>query len=210
MGDASIDQYSGWMFGLATAYDLISDTKLRNMIKTDVKKFIDHLMDHQYTFHSVKGGNWPLSFPVSNGKKAITLSHIRAMAHMTNNKGKYKDEFEKKAKKWMGCAKKWLESGATTKNDWDLDKKNYFRFHIVALPLFTALRIENTDKIRDAWETILYNLWNGNNKKFKGVKNHKNLMFIIARMAGGHNEKNGQQGALYQSYAGNSYLQNTQ
>jgi hypothetical protein len=44
IGNTSRDQYSGVMFGLSTAYDMIDDPSLRDFIRNDVTRLLNNLM----------------------------------------------------------------------------------------------------------------------------------------------------------------------
>ncbi len=43
LGDTSRDQYDGWFFGIAIAYELVDNEKLRLLVRSDMKEVIDHL-----------------------------------------------------------------------------------------------------------------------------------------------------------------------
>lgn len=46
IGDTSRDQYSGVMFGLSAAYDMIDDPDMRAFIRTDVTRILNNLLSH--------------------------------------------------------------------------------------------------------------------------------------------------------------------
>jgi len=43
-GNTSRDQYTGWFFGMATAYDLVDDEPMRDMIRANVAEVLDELI----------------------------------------------------------------------------------------------------------------------------------------------------------------------
>jgi hypothetical protein len=47
-GETSRDQYTGWFFGMALAYDLIDDEPLREMIRADVTEVLNALLDQHW------------------------------------------------------------------------------------------------------------------------------------------------------------------
>jgi len=48
IGNTSRDQYSGVMFGLGVAYDLIDDANMRNVIRGDVTRVLNYLLAHSW------------------------------------------------------------------------------------------------------------------------------------------------------------------
>lgn len=47
-GETSRDQYTGWFFGMALAYDLVDDEDMRDMIRADVSEVLNTLMDDNW------------------------------------------------------------------------------------------------------------------------------------------------------------------
>jgi hypothetical protein len=48
IGNTSRDQYSGVMFGLSVAYDMIDDPETRAFIRTDVTRLLNNLLSHNW------------------------------------------------------------------------------------------------------------------------------------------------------------------
>jgi len=48
IGNTSRDQYSGVMFGLSVAYDMIDDPETRAFIRTDVTRILNNLLSHSW------------------------------------------------------------------------------------------------------------------------------------------------------------------
>src|SRR5262249_54409595 len=46
IGNTSRDQYSGVMFGLSVAFDMINDQDMRSTIRTDVTRILNYLLSH--------------------------------------------------------------------------------------------------------------------------------------------------------------------
>ena len=44
IGNTSRDQYSGVMFGLSTAYEMVNDANVRNFIRSDVRRIVNYLL----------------------------------------------------------------------------------------------------------------------------------------------------------------------
>jgi len=48
IGNTSRDQYSGVMFGLAVAYDLVDDVNVREFVRADVTRIVSYLLQHNW------------------------------------------------------------------------------------------------------------------------------------------------------------------
>ena len=55
LGDVSIDQMNGVIFGLAVVFDLIDNPPLRKSIALQVRNIADHLIDHEMTIEDIDG-----------------------------------------------------------------------------------------------------------------------------------------------------------
>ena len=47
-GETSRDQYTGWFFGMAVAYDLVDDEDIRNIIRADITEVLNALIDQNW------------------------------------------------------------------------------------------------------------------------------------------------------------------
>jgi len=54
-GNTSRDQYTGWFFGMATAYDLVDDEDMRQIIRDDVAEVVDELISTNWWITDVDG-----------------------------------------------------------------------------------------------------------------------------------------------------------
>jgi len=54
-GNTSRDQYTGWFFGMATAFDLVDDEDMRNMIADNVAEVLDELISTNWWITDVDG-----------------------------------------------------------------------------------------------------------------------------------------------------------
>lgn len=54
-GDTSRDQYTGWFFGMAMAYDLSDDEEIRRMIRADVTEVLSALIDQRWIILDTDG-----------------------------------------------------------------------------------------------------------------------------------------------------------
>jgi len=53
--NTSRDQYSGWFFGMAVAYDLVDDEPMRNMIRADVTEVLTELITENWWIIDIDG-----------------------------------------------------------------------------------------------------------------------------------------------------------
>ncbi|MFO8058110.1 MAG: hypothetical protein R6V10_12505 [bacterium] len=53
LGDTSRDQYDGFFFGAAIAYELVDDPKLRSLIRSDVKELMDYLERNNFIIRGI-------------------------------------------------------------------------------------------------------------------------------------------------------------
>lgn len=82
MGETSRDQYTGWFFGLALAFDLIDDQDLKTMISDDVTEVLDTLLDHYWWILDEQG------LPTDAAPNVINLFRVAWLAlgyHITGN-----------------------------------------------------------------------------------------------------------------------------
>ena len=84
LGHTSKDQYTGWMLGMAVAYDLIDDTRTRERIRLSYSQVVEALIDQSWQIRNSEGNiaSWSAaSFPPNEFKLAWTISAY----HMTGN-----------------------------------------------------------------------------------------------------------------------------
>ena len=55
IGNTSRDQYSGVMFGLSAAYEMIDDASMRSFIRADVTRILDYLLSHGWNVQMPDG-----------------------------------------------------------------------------------------------------------------------------------------------------------
>ena len=91
LGDVSRDQYTGYWFGSALAYDLIDDEELRSWIRKDIQVIIDQLVKDDFVIIDVDGK------PTGAGKvmAAMKFDWLLISAHILkdpNLKKRYEKE----------------------------------------------------------------------------------------------------------------------
>ena len=65
-GNTSRDQYTGWFFGMVTAFDLIDDEATRQMISEDVSEVLDELVANNWLIIDIDG------LPTSKAPRVIS------------------------------------------------------------------------------------------------------------------------------------------
>ncbi len=94
INNTSRDQYTGWFFGMALAYDLIDDEPTREMIRRDVQEVIDDIQRDRY---SIIGEN---GLPTDAGPKVIAIMRLcwhLVAAHVLDNETyrvRYRDQWD--------------------------------------------------------------------------------------------------------------------
>jgi hypothetical protein len=90
LGDVSVDQVDGVIFGYAVAYDLVGDEVLRQSIRIHVAAIADHIIDHGMTIQDVdnertKHGDLTAGFFSEPLNALIALAVVKAAHHMTKD-----------------------------------------------------------------------------------------------------------------------------
>ena len=78
-GDTSRDQYTGWFFGMCTAYDLVDDEDMRDMIRSDVAEVLDELINNGWWIVDIDGehtGPAPKIIPVQQLNWSLIGYHV--------------------------------------------------------------------------------------------------------------------------------------
>ncbi len=89
INNTSRDQYTGWFFGMALAYDLIDDEPTREMIRGDVQEVIDDIQRDGYQIIGENG------LPTDAGPKVIAIMRLcwhLVAAHVLDNET-YRDRY---------------------------------------------------------------------------------------------------------------------
>ncbi len=97
LGDVSVDQVDGVIFGYAVAFDLMDDPALRQSIGIHVKAIADHLIDHGMTIQDVDGqrtkhGDLTAGFFSEPLNALIALAVVKAAYHTTKDE-KYQQQY---------------------------------------------------------------------------------------------------------------------
>jgi uncharacterized protein (TIGR03437 family) len=156
IGNTSRDEYSGVIFGLAVAYDMVSDSGVRSSISDLVTRLIDF----------VKGHNWSVLMP--DGSYSTTflirpdqqLAFLQVGRHV--NSGHYSTDYD--IQKVLLSATILAPIGVdVTSND------SYFKFNLDAMNLYNLVRLESSS-FKDIYSQAYSILWNH-------VKDQQNAFF---------------------------------
>ncbi len=101
MGETSRDMYTGWFYGMVTAYDLVDDEPMREMIRDDVTEVLDELLANNWWIIDEAG------LPTDAGPNVLPgfqLAWITIGYHITGYE-RYKQELgrllEDKRRQWF-------------------------------------------------------------------------------------------------------------
>jgi hypothetical protein len=134
-GDTSRDQYIGWFFGYAVAFDLVDDPAMRAMIAADVSRVITQLRADGYIIRDRDGSR---TVAAEVGYSMRLAWHLIA-AHVTGDPA-LRRIYEQEALGWA------ILNALTTFHEYNLYRE-YFAFMNAYLVYYPLLRLE-TDRTR--------------------------------------------------------------
>ena len=79
MTNTSRDQYIGWFFGMATAFDAIDDVEIRAMIAEDVTEIVDAMIAQHWWIYDLDGAHTtagPNVMPIMRTTWCLAAAHI--------------------------------------------------------------------------------------------------------------------------------------
>ncbi len=132
LGDVSRDQYTGWWFGIALAYDLINDEELRSWIKKDVRTIIDQLIKDDFVIIDVDGK------PTGAGKvmAAMKFDWLKISAHILKD-----SELEKRYEKEVSLHWLWNIIASDRRLNQYFE---YFAFNLDHQTYYNLIRLEDS------------------------------------------------------------------
>ena len=140
VNNTSRDQYTGWFFGMATAYDLVDDEPTRELIRDDVRMVIEKLHWDGWT---ILGEN---NLPTDAGPGALPqfrLPWSLIAAHILPDESVFRERYEEL---WGRDADN-LDANSFS---WLNKYQDYFGFNLSHTNYFSWLRLE-TDPVRRAY-----------------------------------------------------------
>ena len=203
-GDVSQDQYSGVMFGLWSAWNLVENESIRDRIETLVTDVVDVLIQSNQVIPRESGYS-DLSFSpgiADSGNAIFLISYILMAAEMTG-KSKYKNYFEKITQKdsalditALSIAKLWgtIDPSLTSACHYrEKTEDSYYRFNILAPWIYFLNAMSSKWGFSSEWSDVRSVFWSGFSEGFvnwPGVKNDKNAFFdqlyLLSGLSGGH------------------------
>jgi uncharacterized protein (TIGR03437 family) len=131
IGNTSRDQYSGAMFGLAVAYDMVDDTDVRNSVSQLVTRLVDFLRGH----------NWAVVMPdgkistVFIGRGDQQLSFLQVARHV--NPDRFSTAYD--ISRVLLSAEMLAPIGVDVTVD-----DSYFKFNLDYINLYDLIRLESS------------------------------------------------------------------
>ena len=130
IGNTSRDQYSGVMFGLTAAYDMIDDTSMRDFIRSDATRILNYLLRH----------GWNVVMP--DGKISTTFLHRPDQQLSFLQAGR---RINPQAFDWTYRFYRYFYASTVViplQFDNLDDHNHYFKFNINYINLYNLLRLE--------------------------------------------------------------------
>jgi hypothetical protein len=157
-GNVSRDQYSGLIFGFATAWDVSPDPTVRAQCAEHLAAMADHFIASNHRIMDVDGQPTThgdvtqsvLGVRVTNPVHAlIVLSALKAAAVSNPNEPKYAQAYAQATRRYSNAVPNMLilDFGARTK---------WYNFNLAFQPLYTLLRFETDPGLRARYEDALH------------------------------------------------------
>ena len=161
----SRDQYSGVLFGLATAYDLVNDETVKTKCKFLVKKIMGYLESHHYIFENdrlaLTTANSNSGPSIWQGANHFKLIYLTIAAHMLPEL--YQDKLDDLSDLANSA---WISAFFNVVDPFN----NYKKFHLDYTDLYTYFRLETNPARKAQMEKVamIYDYYLGH---------HRNIYF---------------------------------
>jgi hypothetical protein len=135
IGDTSRDQYSGVMFGLSVAYDMIDDPDMRAFIRIDVTRLLNNLLNH----------NWNVIMPDGSISTTFLQRSDQQLSFLQVGRRINPQAFD-----WTYKINRILNGffvGAPILVDNADDHLHYFKFNVNYINLFNLIRLEENSSL---------------------------------------------------------------
>jgi hypothetical protein len=130
IGNTSRDQYSGVMFGLSVAYDMIDDPDTRAFIRTDVTRLLNNLLKN----------NWNVVMPDGRISTTFLQRSDQQLSFLQVGRRVNPQAFDWTYKVYRVLYSVWVPSPILFDDAEDHD--HYFKFNINYINLFNLIRLE--------------------------------------------------------------------
>ena len=133
IGNTSRDQYSGVMFGLSVAYDMIDDPETRAFIRTDVTRLLNNLLSH----------NWNVVMPDGRISTTFLQRSDQQLSFLQVGRRINPQAFDWTYKVYRTLYSLWVLSPVLF-DDAD-DHNHYFKFNINYINFYNLIRLEENN-----------------------------------------------------------------
>jgi hypothetical protein len=139
IGNTSRDQYSGVFFGLATAYDLVSDSAIQSTIAALASRLLDNLTNNGWNV-VMPGGSVSTTFIIRPDQQ---LTFLQIAQHM--NPQKYGPAYSQMAALAFSVP---VPLGVDASNN----QSSYFKFNLDFINLYSLIRLETSSSRKAFYE----------------------------------------------------------
>jgi hypothetical protein len=139
IGNTSRDQYSGVMFGLSVAYDMIDNAEVRAFIRTDVTRLLNNLLNN----------NWNVVMPDGKISTSFALRADQQLSFLQVGRKINPQEFD-----WTYQVSRFFNSGLVSvpiAYDNADDHNHYFKFNLNYINLFNLIRLEDDSSYKQQY-----------------------------------------------------------
>ena len=130
IGNTSRDQYSGVMFGLSAAYDLVEDQSVRDFIRADVTRILNYLLLH----------GWNVIMPDGSISTTFRIRWDQQLSFLQVGRRINPQKFESTYFSYRSAYAS-LVSVPTAYDNVD-DHNHYFKFNLNYINLYDLIRLE--------------------------------------------------------------------
>jgi len=159
LGDVSVDQVDGAVFGYAVAFDLIEEPSIRRQIAEDVAAIADHLLEHRMEIIDVEGrrtrhGDLGNGFFSEDLNALIALMIMKVAHHVTAE-----PRFEKAY--YDLIARGYADRAAAARDKWweYLIGINHSDNNLAFLAYYPLLRLEQDPSLKRIYQRGLRRAW---------------------------------------------------
>jgi hypothetical protein len=135
IGNTSRDQYTGVMFGLSVAYEMIDDPQVRAFIRTDVTRILNNLINN----------NWNVVMPDGRISTTFLQRSDQQLSFLQIGRRINPQAFDFTYKFYRTLYSVWVISPILFDNA--DDHSHYFKFNINYVNLFNLIRLEENSSL---------------------------------------------------------------
>ena len=159
LGDVSVDQIDGVLFGAGVAYDAINDISVKENISKWAGAIVDHILDHGMTIQDIDGsqtkhGDLTCGLFSEDLNCLIALMAVKVAFHVTGEK-----RFEKAYEELVRL--KYPERAVSARRPWweFFLGVNHSDNNLAFLAYFNLIRYENDPRLLKLYHKSLQRAW---------------------------------------------------